>query len=79
MRMAEMMYDDCFVVMSQYGIERMTKKKGSLKRGEISVKIRLSVPVSVLAEPTISAVVAVPESAINRPDVIVEPIDAEIN
>ena len=76
--MSDTIYDDCYVVMSQYGVERMTKKKGSLKRGEISVRIRIRVPSHVFDEPTVSAEINVPESCINRPDVVLEPIEAEI-
>lgn len=65
-------YDDCYIVMSEYGIQRMTKRPGALKRGEAAVRIRISMPESVFREPTISAYVDVPESAIVTPDVSVE-------
>lgn len=65
-------YDDCFLVMSAYGIERMTKRKGTLKRGEVSVRIRLSVPEECFSDPDFSAVIEVPESAVIRPKVDVE-------
>lgn len=59
--------DDCFIVMSKYGIDRLTKRKGSLKRGEISVKVHISVPESCFAEPDISVEIDVPESAVIKP------------
>lgn len=61
--------DTCFIVMSQYGIQRMTKRQGSLQRGEIAVKVKLVVPESAFAEPDVSATITVPESAIIRPKV----------
>lgn len=66
-----MMKDTCYLVMSEYGIARMTKRAGSLKRGEVSVRIRLTIPDKCFAEPSIDADIVIPESAIIRPDVTV--------
>lgn len=78
--MAEQKYttDDCYIVFSAYGVERMTKKRGSLKVGEISVRVRLSVPTKCLSLPTVSAVITVPESAINQPQVAVDVMEAAL-
>lgn len=74
--MSSTIYDDCFIVMSEYGIQRMTKRIGQLNRGEVAVRIRLVMPNSAFSEPAISAVVNVPESAIIQPSVEVEALDA---
>ena len=63
------MKDTCYIVMSEYGIERMTKRAAALKRGEIAVRVKLDVPDRCFAEPAIDASISVPESAIIRPDV----------
>lgn len=68
--------DDCFLVMSEYGIQRMTKRKAGLKRGEIAVRVRLVVPERCFDEPDVSAEIVVPESAIIQPEVKVEVLDA---
>lgn len=74
--MSDKIYDDCFIVMSEYGIQRMTKRQGKLARGEIAVRIRLTVPESAFAEPAITADIDVPETAIIRPEIRVEFEDA---
>jgi len=61
--------DTCFIVMSQYGIQRMTKRQGSLQRGEIAVRVKLVVPETAFAEPDVSATITVPTSAIIKPAV----------
>lgn len=71
--------DDCCLVMSEYGIQRMTKRPGKLARGEIAVRVRLVVPESAFAEPAISAEINVPESAIIRPQVEVTVQDAPLD
>jgi len=75
--MGKSLYDDCYIVMSEYGIQRMTKRQGQLKRGEIGIKVRISVPESCFAEPDVSVVVNVPESAIVHPKVEVEALPAD--
>lgn len=64
--------DTCYLVMSAYGIVRMTKRKGSLRRGEIAVKVRLSVPEKCFDDPDVMVDIVVPESAAILPDVTVE-------
>lgn len=66
------LYDDCYIVMSQYGIQRMTKRPGKLGRGEVSVRVRLTIPTKVFEEPMFSAMVTVPESVVLRPGASVE-------
>lgn len=70
--MSDRIYDDCYIVMSAYGIQRMTKRPGKLGRGERSVRIRLTMPETAFTDPEISAVVDVPASAIIGPKVSVE-------
>ncbi|GLT03062.1 hypothetical protein GCM10007897_45050 [Sphingobium jiangsuense] len=65
-------HDDCYIVMSQYGIQRMTKRPGKLARGEVSVRVRLTLPESVFDEPAFSAHVSVPESAVIKREADVE-------
>ncbi len=74
--MADKIYDDCHIVMSKFGIERMTKRPGNLKRGEIAVRVRLHVPASAFTDPDVSAEIDVPESAIIQPRVEVSVGDA---
>lgn len=66
------MRDSCYIVLSEYGIERMTKRSGALKRGEISVRVSLTVPDKCFTDPPIDAEIVVPENAIIRPTVAVE-------
>lgn len=70
-------YDDCYIVMSKYGIQRMTKRPGKLGRGEVAVRVRLTIPEKVFEEPIFSAIVTVPESAVLRPDATVEVVEPE--
>ena len=60
---------DCFIVFSEYGVERMTKNKGMLKKGEVSVRVQIQVPTRCFQQPDISAIITVPESAVNKPNV----------
>lgn len=69
-------FDECFIVLSQYGIQRMTKRPGKLARGEIAIRVRLVVPKAAFEEPPISAEIVVPESAVIRPRVSVTVQDA---
>lgn len=69
--------DTCYLVMSEYCIQRMTKRQGGLKRGEVAVRVSLVVPESCFAEPDVSATIDVPESAVIRPRVEVRVEDAE--
>jgi len=57
-------YDDCYIVMSEYGIQRMTKRPGVIKRGEVAVKVRLHIPESVFVEPALTAEISIPESMV---------------
>lgn len=74
--MSDKIYDDCFIIMSEYGIQRMTKRPGKLARGEIAVRIRLHVPADCFDQPAISADIDVPESAIIKPQVEVQAHEA---
>lgn len=67
-----MMEDLCYLVLSEYGIERMTKRQGTLKRGEVSVRVSVSIHDKHFAEPTVSARIDVPDSAVIQPQVTVE-------
>ncbi|ODU22793.1 MAG: hypothetical protein ABS87_01085 [Sphingomonas sp. SCN 67-18] len=69
-------FDECYIVMSQYGIQRTTKRPGKLARGEIAIRVRLVVPKAAFEEPPISAEIVVPESAVIRPRVSVTVQDA---
>jgi hypothetical protein len=74
--------DECFIVMSVYGIQRMTKRPGKLSRGEMAIKVRLVVPEHCFAEPDVQVTINVPESAIIKPDVavtVVEPSADEVD
>ncbi|GHH09207.1 hypothetical protein GCM10008023_05560 [Sphingomonas glacialis] len=71
------MKDSCYIVLSEYGIERMTKRQGSLKRNEVAVKVNLSIADSVFAEPAISAAIVIPASAVIHPDIEVTVEDQE--
>lgn len=73
--MSEKFSDDCYIVVSKYGIERMTKRRGTLKRGEIGVKVRLVLPTAVFDEPDVQATIVVPDAAIIKPDVEVTVLD----
>jgi hypothetical protein len=76
---SEKIHDDCHIVMSKFGIERMTKRPGNLKRGEIAVRVRLRVPASAFTDPDVSAEIDVPESAIIHPRVEVTVEDTPTN
>lgn len=70
------MKDTCYLVLSEYGIERMTKRQGSLKRGEVAVRVSVAIADKAFAEPMVSASITVPEHAIIRPSVEVA-VEAE--
>jgi hypothetical protein len=73
------MRDSCFIVLSKYGIERMTKRCGSLKRGEVSVKVWLTIGVKHFEDPAIVADIAIADSAVIYPVVAVYVEDAPTN
>lgn len=66
------MRDSFFVVLSEFGVERMTKRKGSLRRGEVAVQVWITVPDSSFVDPLATAHIVVPETAIIHPQVLVE-------
>jgi hypothetical protein len=66
------MKDSCFLVLSEYGIERMTKKQGVLKRGEVAVRVSVNIADKHFAEPTVSAHIDVPDCAVIQPQVNVD-------
>lgn len=66
------MFDSCYIVLSEYGIERMTKRRGQVKAGEVAVKIAINLPEGTFDEPEPDAVINVPKSALQGPDVTVE-------
>lgn len=70
------MQDTCYIVMSEYGIERMTKRQGHLKRGEVAVRVSVAIADRAFIEPAIAAHITIPESAIIVPAVTVEVEDA---
>lgn len=72
------MKDTCFLVLSEYGIERMTKRQGGLKRGEVSVKVSVAIADKCFAEPAVSAVIEIPENAVVHPRVAVEVEEPEV-
>lgn len=70
------MKDTCYLVLDEYGIQRMTKRQGSLKRGEVAVRIAVSIADKCFVEPAISANITIPESAVIVPTVDVAVMDA---
>jgi hypothetical protein len=66
------MKDTCHLVLSVDGIKRMTKGAGSLQRGEVSVKIAVSIADICFGTPTVSASIDIPESAVIHPRVDVQ-------
>lgn len=73
--MAKTLYDDCYIVMSEYGIQRMTKRKPALQGDEVAVKVRLHIPQSAFKEPDFSAELTVPESAVIAPEAHVQVVE----
>lgn len=65
------MFDTCYLVISEYGIERMTKRRGQVKAGEVAVKIGINLPEGAFEEPEPDAVINVPERALIGPNVTV--------
>ena len=65
-------FDTCYLVLNEYGIERMTKRRGTVKAGEVAVKIAISLPEGAFDEPEATAIIRVPGSALIGPDVDVE-------
>lgn len=66
------MKDTCHLTISKRGIVRMTKGAPSLSRGELAVKVAVSMSDAHFAEPAVSASIEIPDSAIIRPAVSVE-------
>jgi hypothetical protein len=64
--------DTCYLVLSEYGIERMTKRPGTLKRGEVAVRISVAVADGCFEQPAVSAHIDIPQSAVIHPKVAVE-------
>ena len=71
------MKDTCYLILSEFGIERMTKRQPSLKCGEIAVRVSVAIADKAFAEPMVAASLTIPEHAIIRPaiDVAVEEPD----
>jgi hypothetical protein len=68
-------FDDCFIVMSADGIQRMTKRAGKLGRGELAIKVRIFIPEQCFAEPDVQVTINVLEAAIIKPAVDVSVLD----
>lgn len=64
------MKDTCYLVLSEYGIERMTKRQGSLKRGEVGVRISVAVNDKVFTQPALAAHIDIPEQAVIQPPIV---------
>lgn len=65
-------FDSCYIVLSEYGIERMTKRRGQVKAGEIAVKVAICLPEGTFDEPDPDAVINVPKEALRGPSVTVD-------
>lgn len=70
------MKDTCYLVLDEWGIQRMTKRQGALKRGEVAVRVAVSIADKCFAEPAISANIVIPESAVIHPVVEITVQDA---
>lgn len=66
------MYDTCYLVFSEFGIERMTKGRGQVKAGEVAIKVGINLPEGAFDEPEADAVIQVPHNALIGPDAHVE-------
>jgi hypothetical protein len=67
-------HDDCYIVISAYGIQRMTKRPGKLAKGEVAVKVRFVVPTALFDDPEPSAIITIPESFAIHPEIEVEAV-----
>lgn len=65
-------FDTCYLVVSEYGIERMTKRRGQIKAGEVGIKVAIRMPEGAFDEPEPDATIQVPARALIGPDVTVE-------
>lgn len=63
------MRDNCFLIVSEYGVERMTKRPPPLKGGEIAIAVTIDVPKELFIRPRVSAVVKVDPAAIPPVDI----------
>lgn len=73
------MRDTAYIVVSPYGIERMTKRPPALAREELGVKVTITVPDGCFAKPFVAVGVDVPEDRVIHPtaDVTVDEVPAE--
>ena len=63
-----MITDTCTIVVTERGIERMTKRPGQLKPSERAVRVNVAFPASWFTQPEITANIVVPEQAIETPN-----------
>lgn len=70
------MKDKVYLVADPYGVLRMTKREPSLNRGEVAVRVTVTVPDGVFKQPIIGVVVDVPEDRVIEPvaEVVVDAI-----
>jgi len=69
------MKDTIYIVMTDGGVSRITKRWPMLSRSEIAVEVRLSVPDSSFRSPILRATLDVAENAIIQPTIEVEALD----
>lgn len=68
------MRDICYLVLSQYGVERVNKKhKPALKSGEVAVRLVVTVPDSVFANPFATVRVEVPAEHVVQAEAVSAP------
>ena len=61
--------DECILVVTERGIDRMTKRAGALKPNERAVRVRVAIPQSWFYQPEIMASIVIPEAAITSPNI----------
>ena len=65
-----------YIIASKSGIERLTKRHPFLGRGEIGVKLTVTIPDAAFSSPLIAAALDVEDEHVIQPTVTIEPHEA---
>lgn len=68
------MKDVCYLVLKKTGVVRMVKKPPALDKGEVAVKVNVSISDSVFAAPFAECDMHVPDEAVEKPRPKVDPV-----
>lgn len=69
------MKDSVYIVSDAWGVQKMTRREPVLSRGEVAVRVTITVPDNCFKNPIINAALDVPEDRVIEPRAEVEALE----